>query len=667
MQAIQIQDFTNYRFLSDLKLSPQGTRAALAVHQADLEKNGYRTVLWVWEATDGRLWQLTAGGDEGLFCWLDEEQLLFASRRGQRELRPGEAETDFYRISLSGGEAQKAFTVPAAVRQIRPLPDGRFVVKTVFDNNAPCLEGLDDAARKAALDAFEEEQDYFIIDELPFWKNGQGRTNKKRSRLNLFDPKTGSLSPITGPLTQVDEWALDDEKARIAYVCSTYDDVEPERPALHLYDLASGQDRCLVPLGELSYDSLGFDGADILLTGSRCQRYGLNENPVFWRVTTADGTLTQVSCEDLSCHSSVGSDNRYGGGSSYAIADGGAYFTITDRFCSRICHMSREGVFRPVSQAEGSVDGFDVKNGRCLMVAMRGNQLQELYELDLATGQERQLSHFNQAVLEDKFVSQPKYLPFTNSDGVEIDGWVLEPMGFDPSGSYPAILDIHGGPKTVYGTVFFHEMQVWASKGYLVLFCNPRGGDGRGNEFMDIRGRYGQEDYRDIMEFVDHVLAQYPQIDKARLGVTGGSYGGFMTNWIIGHTDRFAAAASQRSIANWVTMEGTCDIGPNFDKDQTAATPWTDIQKEWDQSPLQFADRCKTPTLFIHSDEDYRCWMVEALQMFSALRMHGVEARICLFHGENHELSRSGKPRHRIRRLEEITTWFEDRLKSKAQ
>ena len=178
MQAIQIQDFTNYRFLSDLKLSPQGTRAALAVHQADLEKNGYRTVLWVWEAADGRLWQLTAGGDEGLFCWLDEEQLLFASRRGQRELRPGEAETDFYRISLSGGEAQKAFTVPAAVRQIRPLPDGRFVVKTVFDNNAPCLEGLDDAARKAALDAFEEEQDYFIIDELPFWKTARAAPTK---------------------------------------------------------------------------------------------------------------------------------------------------------------------------------------------------------------------------------------------------------------------------------------------------------------------------------------------------------------------------------------------------------------------------------------------------------------------------------------------------------
>ena len=206
-------------------------------------------------------------------------------------------------------------------------------------------------------------------------------------------------------------------------------------------------------------------------------------------------------------------------------------------------------------------------------------------------------------------------------------------------------------------------MQGCANVGYFVFVRNPRGGDGRGNEFADIRGRYGKEDYSDLMKFTDVVLKKYPQIDVNKVGVTGGSYGGFMTNWIIGHTDRFAAAASQRSISNWISMAYISDIGYYFAEDQVASTPWTDMDLMWEQSPLKYADKVKTPTLFIHSDEDYRCPIAEGWQMFSALKYHGVEARLCMFKGENHELSRGGKPLHRQRRLDEITDWFEKYLK----
>ena len=136
-----------------------------------------------------------------------------------------------------------------------------------------------------------------------------------------------------------------------------------------------------------------------------------------------------------------------------------------------------------------------------------------------------------------------------------------------------------------------------------------------------------------------------------------------MTNWIIGHTCRFACAASQRSISNWISMAYTTDIGYYFAEDQMGATPWNDMEKMWSQSPLKYADRATTPTLFIHSQEDYRCWLPEGLQMFTALKYHGIPARLCMFRGENHELSRSGKPRHRLRRLNEITEWFEQYLK----
>ena len=176
---------------------------------------------------------------------------------------------------------------------------------------------------------------------------------------------------------------------------------------------------------------------------------------------------------------------------------------------------------------------------------------------------------------------------------------------------------------------------------------------------MDIRGKYGTVDFDDLMAFCDTALARYPEMDADNLFETGGSYGGFMTNWIIGHTDRFRACASQRSISNWTSFYGVSDIGPDFSEDQCGSTIWPDVEKFWWHSPMKYADQVKTPTLFLHSFEDYRCPVDQGYQMYSALVAHGVESKLVLFRGENHELSRSGKPKHRLRRLNEITTWFE--------
>ena len=234
---------------------------------------------------------------------------------------------------------------------------------------------------------------------------------------------------------------------------------------------------------------------------------------------------------------------------------------------------------------------------------------------------------------------------------------------FDENKKYPAILDIHGGPKTAYGEIYYHEMQHWASKGYFVMFCNPRGSDGKGNLFADLRHQFGGIDYQDIMAFVDLVLEKYPAIDKDRLGVTGGSYGGYMTNWIIGQTDRFKCAATQRSISNWITEVGVSDYGIDFPIEQDFGDVRNCAAELWSMSPLKFVNNAVTPTLFIHSTEDYRCPVPEALQLYTALTCNGVETRMVLFKGENHELSRGGKPAHRIRRLQEITGWMDKHLK----
>ena len=268
---------------------------------------------------------------------------------------------------------------------------------------------------------------------------------------------------------------------------------------------------------------------------------------------------------------------------------------------------------------------------------------------------------FSGSVTGQRMVGETLY--FLNTDGVDIDGFVMKPVGYEPGKRYPGILHIHGGPKMVFGPGFHHEMQLWAASGFFVCYCNPRGSCGKGNAFADLQGKYGEVDFRDLMEFTDEVLRRYPEIDADRMGVAGGSYGGFMTNWVIGHTNRFRCAVSQRSIANYVGDYLLSDIGYYYVPDQQLGTIWEHPERLWKASPLTYADRVKTPTLFIHADKDYLCTLANGLEMFAALKLHGLESKLCMFYGENHGLSREGKPSNRISRLSEILHWMEEHLK----
>lgn len=660
---IKPEDLTEYHFLSDLKISNQALYTSFMVHKSNENRDGYVSDLWLIRTPQKKDFspipprKLTSSGDVGVFCWLDDQSLLFSSKRADKEKDKERADsTDFYKIAVDGGEAEKVFSIPAIVSGIENLDDRRFVVCAEYDHRYPDLVGPDLEARAKALEARKKEQDYMVFEELPFWRNGKGYTDRKRNRLFLFDTAESTLKPLTPPLYEVEGWKVSPEHDRILYYGSCYEDKEGQFQSLQVLHLDSEETTTHIKDGRYRIDHAEFMGQDVLFLGTDCAHYGCNEDAVFY-VADSNGCVFLMYGEDFSMGNSVLSDCRMGGGTDCKICGDSLMFIATNRFNAHLCRMTADGLTY-LTKEEGVVDCFDSDGHICCFIGCRGARLQEIYALDLTDGNECRLTNFNEKPLEERRVSPPRPLFFVNKEGVEIDGWVLEPAHYDAQKKYPAILNIHGGPKTAYGPLFFHEMQVWAGCGYFVFFCNPRGGDGRGNAFADIRGRYGEEDYRDLMEFTDHVLDVYASIDRNRLGVTGGSYGGFMTNWIIGHTDRFAAAVSQRSIASWISMEGVSDIGLDFPGDQTGATTWDGFERLWHQSPLQYADRVKTPTLFIHSREDYRCPECEGIQMFSALKRFDVPARLVLFKEENHELSRSGQPKHRIRRLQEITDWF---------
>lgn len=649
-RPVALEDLCSYRFVSGPELSPDAACGAFLVHQAKPDRSGYQSDLWACSLTgEPAPHPLTHSGDIGAFCWEGEGQLLFSSRR-----RPGrkENETDYYRLTLSGGEAQPAFTVPGKVKTLRPLGPGQYLVTVDRYHGGP------DANTQNPDNTVP---DYTIFDELPFWKNGQGVTNKLRRTLCLFTPADGQLQPISPQWMNVEGFEIAGDGEAVLFYGPEYRDVMTVYHKAYRWEVSSRSLTCLLEDGQLSIDASGVMGDCWMLAASEQKRYETVENPWFYALNWRTGERRLAAEYDRCVGGAVGTDCHYGAGAHTRSRDGAFTFLTIEGYRTQLWQIDPAGRMTQLHDGQGfdTISSYDLRGGKLFCVAMADGSLEEVWTVDLTTKQARRLTALNDAALDGCAVSRPRYLPFTDSDGVAIDGWVLEPVGYDPNRTYPAILNIHGGPKAVYGETFFHEMQYWAGKGYFVLFSNPRGGDGKGNDFADLRGRYGTIDYRDLMEFCDHVLAQYPQIDPSRMACAGGSYGGFMVNWIIGHTSRFAAAASQRSISNYLSKCLTTDIGYYHNLSQTGSDPWSGFDKMWEQSPVKYADRCTTPTLFIHSEEDYRCWMSEGIQMFSGIRQHGVPARICLFKGENHELSRSGMPRHRLRRLTEITSWFD--------
>jgi dipeptidyl aminopeptidase/acylaminoacyl peptidase len=288
-------------------------------------------------------------------------------------------------------------------------------------------------------------------------------------------------------------------------------------------------------------------------------------------------------------------------------------------------------------------------------------QLPELWVVRPGESARRVTGH-NDRLLGARRVFPARPLHFKASDGARVEGWGIIPPG-RPKGGRAAVLEIHGGPKTTYGASFMLEFQILAGAGIGVLFSNPRGSDGYGEAWAHaVYGRYGERDYQDLMEFVDRALRAGLGLSRRRLGVSGGSYGGFMTNWIVGHTDRFKAAVSQRGISNWVSMFGTSDIGYFFDPDHVGGLPWEVPEKYAEKSPLTYAANVHTPLLLTHGEQDLRCPIEQAEQFFIFLKRLGRTVKLARFPEETHELSRSGTPNRRMERLRLILEWFKEWL-----
>ena len=665
MENLNIKDFLKFNFLSNIELSKDDKNLLFVKSNQDYENNNYISNAFIYNIEKNIVYKLTSVKDASLVSWLDNDTVIFKSSLRDEELKSKKDEefidySLFYSININGGEAESLFNIELEVIDLYSIDENNFLIKAVYDINR-------DRKRKENnyLEWAKEEIDYEVFDEIPFWVNNVGITNKKRERLYHYNKKENKLTAITDEYSNVNSFKYKDGK--VLCIINSFIDKAPTTSELRLYDINdinNIKEKIIIDSNKYAIYFADFiidndnNKEKIISVMTDMKKYGLNENSSFYLI---DENINLLYHYDNGLGNMIGTDSSFGGGKEIRVYKDKIYFVGTENENAHIKCLDLKGNIKTITNKKGAVNYFDVSNDDVYFIGFRDLKLEEIYCIN--NGVEKQLTHFNEDILKDKSLSIPERVSFKTNNDFEIDGWVLKPINYDENKKYPAILDIHGGPKTAYGEIFFNEMQVWANMGYFVFFCNPRGSEGKGNAFADIRKIYGTIDYEDIMKFTDVVLEKYTNIDKDRIGVTGGSYGGFMVNWIIGHTNRFKCAASQRSISNWIDDFGTTDIGYYFNPDELGGDVWSGFDKLWEQSPLKYANNAKTPTLFIHSEEDYRCYQTQAFQMFTALKYYGVESRICLFKGENHELSRSGKPKHRLRRLKEITNWFEKYLK----
>ena len=445
--------FTQYKFLSGLRRGPLGELAFLTA-QADVEENSYRKDLWL-KPLDGPAFPLTTDGKTGGFLWDGPHTLLFQSTRDpeqKKRAEAGEEHTAFYRLDLRGGEAQKAFEVPLSASLLEKADEGVYLLAVDWDLRFSKAHQLKGGAKEALLKEKKEEKDYQVLDEMPFYFNGAGYVNKHRDALFLYEESSGKLTRVTKEAFSTGSAHLSPDGKQVLFTGQSYTVKRKNKSGVYVYDRETGRTtELLKPRTYDLYDALWW-GEKILLLATDGKRYGLNENAQFYTSDPTSGEVALLAPYEDALGSSVGSDCRLGGGREWVQEGDKLYFVTTLGGASQVYCLEEAGEIRPVYTQAGSVDCIDAAEGSLYFVGMQDGKLQELYRWDCQAQERDQLTTLNEKVLAGRYVALPQALPYEN-DGVDLEGWVLLPKDFDPQKSYPAILDIHGGPKTVYGEV----------------------------------------------------------------------------------------------------------------------------------------------------------------------------------------------------------------------
>ncbi|WP_230855050.1 S9 family peptidase [Arthrobacter terrae] len=654
-------------------IHPNGGRVVVAVSRPDFAADASVGQLWTIPLSGGCPRRLTRGFRDGSPRFSPDGEVLAFIRS-----RPGKA-PQLHIVDGSGGEPQVITDRLLGVEGFDWSPDGRAIC---FSSREPeegrygTVEGVGAAA-----------EDPRLITGWHYQANGLGYVTDRRSQLFVVDVPAVDAEPVVEPagraaksrssddpssavpaprqLTTEDadhdapRWSTDG--ATILFTASLHEDADSDLRAdifaipanggspRQLSGLSSGA-RFSAMAGTQSADGrwLYYVAADMGPTGTDflAAQYGV------WVAPMDEPAHARRLSDALTADFTENGDRLITYGTDGVLA--------IDRYRGGTRVMAFSPHEEPRILAAGHFVATALDCAADAVVACYSDPTSFGDVAVVAGGELERRSDFSAAFRAEAGVIPVQEFSTKAGDGYPVHGWVLLPQG---PGPHPVLLNIHGGPFAQYGWGLFDEAQVYAAAGYAVLMCNPRGSAGYGYDHgRSIREAMGTVDFHDVMSFLEGALAAYSGLDGERLGVMGGSYGGYLTAWTISQDHRFKAAIVERGFLDPETFTGTSDIGWFFSSEYTGSDP----DKVQAQSPMAQVAKVRTPTLVIHSEQDLRCPLEQGQRYYTALRRNGVDAEMLIFPGENHELSRTGTPHHRKQRFEHILRWWNTHLPVQA-
>jgi dipeptidyl aminopeptidase/acylaminoacyl peptidase len=675
-------DLYAFRWIASPQISPDGAKIVYTLVTVNAKHDNYETSLWIIPASGGAARPLTSETHDSSARWSPDGRTLAFLRVPEQKDKDGKPQpAQIYLLSMDGGEARALTDIPKGASGLAWAPDGQsiaFLSTTLpkdFDKKPDkTKDGKDDDA----------ESDVRVIVKAAYRMNGDGYIDPDRPSHIWTVPLMGPGAPekarqvTSGGFSESDiVWSRDG--TRIYFTSDRVREpyYEPPHEEIYVVNAAGGDIAKVAGIdGPIQAISLSPDGSHIAFVASINSGGGLpqrsySQPDLFVTTSEPGGTPRNLTAAyDYDIGGGVGGDQAPPRGSGpskpYWSADGRAI--VVDSAEEGRANLKRidaeTGKVEWLTSGNHSVFSYSATpdGSKATILISSPTNIGDLFLLDGAPGHVDRLTHINDELFEKLNLTEPEMIWYKSFDGRRIQAWVQRPPDFTPGKKYPLILDIHGGPHAAYGYTFDHEFQWMAAKGYVVLYPNPRGSTSYGQEFGNIiQYAYPGDDFKDLMAGVDELIAR-GWVDPDKLGVTGGSGGGVLTNWTVGHTTRFKAAVSQRSIADWRDFWYTADF-TLFTTFWFRGAPWEQEADFKERSPITYVDKITTPLMLIEGESDFRTPPgAGGEQMFRALKYLKKPVVMVRFPGETHELSRSGKPVHRVERLQHIVAWFDKYL-----
>jgi dipeptidyl aminopeptidase/acylaminoacyl peptidase len=678
-------DLFKFVWVADPQIAPDGSQVAFVRVTVDQKKEGYDTAVWIAKADGSEPPRaLTNGTRDSSPRWSPDAKRLAFVRSAEKDGRPQPAQ--IFLLTMGGGEARAITDLPKGASGPEWSPDGKAIAFSSTTKPEDIQKA--DAAKTSKPEDKPRETDVRVITEAVYRANGitgSGFVDRDRPPhiWTVAVPAGGeTVTPrqiTSGEFSEGNyRWSLDGSKILFVSDRRRESYYYPRDSDLYAVPAAGGEPERIVSIeGGIGPYAWSPDGKRLAFVGT----LGGNpersySQPDLWVVDLPGGSPKNLtSAYDFDINGGIGGDQRAPRGqmpSGPIWSRDGKTILITvgekgDANIKRIDIAS--GRIDAVTRGSDDIMGYtaDAASQKLALVRSTPTVVGDVHVIDASAGGDgRKITAFNDDLFGQLSMNEPEELTYTSFDGKKIQGWILKPPAFDPSKKYPLILEIHGGPHSAYGNTFTHEFQWMAAKGYVVLYTNPRGSSNYGQDFGNvIQFNYPGDDYKDLMAGVDEVVKK-GYVDDTRMGVTGGSGGGLLTNWVVTQTTRFKAAVSQRDISDWANFWYTADFS-QFTPSWFRKPPFEDPADYAKRSPITYVSKIQTPLMFILGDEDYRTPPAAGGEdLFRALKYLKRPTVMVRFPGESHELSRSGRPWHRVERLQHIVGWFDKYLMGKS-